>query len=216
MPLRLLLLNFFSSIWCCVLLAMRIHLAGNTYYSFMVWNLFLAGIPLVLSLALPKIRRLLFAVPLLTIWLLFFPNAPYVLTDLMHLSERAGNVPKWLDLLMLLSFSLVSLGFGFQSLQIVQNWFAQRISLITGWCVALGTLALSGFGIYLGRFLRWNSWDILHRPHTLLNDIAIRFADPLDHTRTWGCTLGFGTLLIFAYLFWISSATTVHGSRKLD
>jgi uncharacterized membrane protein len=216
MPRRVLLLNLLAILWCCLVLNMRFHLAGHFYYRFMLWNLFLAIIPLGLSLGLTRIRRLALAIPLLGLWLLFFPNAPYVLTDLMHLSEHNGNVPKWLDLLMLLSFGLVSLWFGFQSLRLVQHWFAQRFSRLTGWFVVITSLTLSGFGIYLGRFLRWNSWDILRRPQTLLNDIAMRFVDPFDHSRTWGFTLGFGTLLIFAYLFWISSATASHDSRKLD
>ncbi len=198
------------------MLNLRFHLAGNLYYRFMLWNLFLAAIPLGLSLGLMRINRLTLAIPPLGLWLLFFPNAPYVLTDLMHLSEHNAHVPKWLDLLMLLSFGLVSLWFGFQSLRLVQSWFARRFSHATGWCVAIASLVLSGFGIYLGRFLRWNSWDLMRRPHVLLNDIASRFIDPLDHSRTWVFTFGFGTLLILAYLFWISSATTAHDRRNFD
>lgn len=208
---RLLLLNFLACLWCGLVLGLRFHLAGHHYFAFLGWNLFLAAIPLGLSLGLTQIRRFWVAAPVLAIWLLFFPNAPYVMTDLMHLSERLDNVPKWFDLLMLLSFGLVSLAFGFQSLYIVQCWITQHFSRPVGWCVVLGTLALSGFGIYLGRFLRWNSWDLVRRPHTLINDIAVRLTDPFDHTHTWGFTLGYGTLLIFAYLFWIGSA---HGERK--
>ena len=213
MPTHLLLLNLLACLWCCAVLNVRFHLAGHHNYAFLLWNLFLAAIPLGLSLGLMRIKRLVFALPLLAVWLLFFPNAPYVLTDLIHLSpHNRGHVPLWL-LLMLLSFALVALWLGFQSLRIVQYWFARRFSRITAWSVTLGSLVLSGFGIYLGRFLRWNSWDIIHRPHTLLNDIAMRFADPLDHTRIWGFSLGFGTLLIFGYLFWISSA---HDHRTRD
>lgn len=214
MTARVLLLNLLAVLWCCLVLNVRFHLSGQSYYSFMLWNLFLAGIPLGLSLGLTFIRSLALAVPLLGLWLLFFPNAPYVLTDLMHLNEHNANVPKWLDLLMLLSFALVSLWFGFQSLRLVQHWFAQRYSCATGWCVAIASLALSGFGIYLGRFLRWNSWDLMRRPHVLLNDIASRFLDPFDHSRTWGFTFGFGTLLILAYLGWIS--TTARDPRDGD
>lgn len=216
MTIRVLLLNLLAILWCCLVLNVRFHLSGHSYYSFMLWNLFLAIIPLGLSLGLLRLRRLTLAIPLLGMWLLFFPNAPYVLTDLMHLNEHNANVPKWLDLLMLLSFGLVSLWFGFQSLRLVQQWFAQRFSHAAGWCVVITSLALSGFGIYLGRFLRWNSWDILRRPHILFNDIAMRFTDPFDHSRTWGVTFGFGTLLILAYLFWISSVTAAHDNRNLD
>lgn len=117
---------------------------------------------------------------------------------------------------MLLSFALVSLWLGFQSLQIIQHWFAVRFSRFTAWSVAVGSLGLSGFGVYLGRFPRWNSWDVFHRPQLLFHDIASRVLDPLQHAHTWGFTLGFGTLLILAYLFWISTATTAHDPRNLD
>jgi len=208
MPRRVLLLNLLACFWCCAVLNVRLHLAGHHHYIFLLWNLFLAAIPLGLSLGLGRVNRLVLAMPLLAVWLLFFPNAPYVLTDLIHLNaRRSGQVPQWLDLLMLLSFALVSLWFGFQSLRIVQQWLARRYSRAAGWSAALGTLALSGFGVYLGRFPRWNSWDIVHRPHLLLQDIAGRVLDPVQHAQTWGFTLGFGTLLIFGYLFWISATT---------
>ena len=213
---RVFLLNLIACLWCCIVLAVRFHIAGHHYYTFMLWNLFLAGIPLGLSLGLPRINRLILALPLLAVWLLFFPNAPYVLTDLIHLNEHNGHVPKWLDLLMLLSFAFVALWFGFQSLHIVQHWFARKFSHTIAWCVTIGSLGLSGFGVYLGRFLRWNSWDILRRPEVLLGDIASRFLDPLSHLRTWGFTLGFGTLLILAYLIWFSAATTAQNSRNPD
>ena len=206
MSTRVFLLNLFACLWCCIMLNLRIHLAGHHYYAFMLWNLFLAAIPLGLSLGLRQINSLTLALPLLAVWLLFFPNAPYVLTDLIHLTEHSSNVPKWLDLLMLLSFALVSLWFGFQSLHIVQHWFARKFSHTTAWCVTVGSLGLSGFGVYLGRFDRWNSWDLLHRPLSLLRTIASYVLHPLAHTRTWGFTLGFGTLLILAYLFWFSAA----------
>lgn len=199
-----------------MVLHLRFRLSGHHYYSFMVWNLFLAAIPLALSLGLRRIDNPWVALPLLAMWLLFFPNAPYVLTDLMHLNEHNGKVPKWLDLLMLLSFALVALWYGFQSLHIVQHWFARKISHAAAWCVTVGSLGLSGFGVYLGRFDRWNSWDLLQRPASLLSRIASYILHPLAHTRTWGFTLGFGTLLIFAYLFWFSSVPTTADSRKLD
>lgn len=216
MSTRVFLLNLFACLWCCILLNVRMHLAGHNYYAFMLWNLFLAAIPLGLSLGLRRINRPALAVPLLAVWLLFFPNAPYVLTDLMHLNEHNAHVPKWLDLLMLLSFAFVALWFGFQSLHIVQHWFARKFSHATAWCVTVGSLGLSGFGVYLGRFDRWNSWDLVHRPVSLLSRIAAYILHPMAHTRTWGFTLGFGTLLILSYLFWFSSVPTTADSRKLD
>lgn len=213
---RLLLLNLLATFWCCVVLNIRFHLAGHHGYIFLLWNLFLAAVPLGLSLGLERTDRLVHASPLLAAWLLFFPNSPYVLTDLIHLNaSRQGRVPQWLDLLLLLSFALVALWFGFQSLRIVQHWFARRFSHATAWSVAVLSLGLSGFGVYLGRFLRWNSWDVVHRPQQLFGDIASRLLDPFHYSGTWSFTLGFSTLLLFAYLFWISSTVPHAATREL-
>lgn len=219
---RLLLLNCLACLWCCLLLAARFHLTSNLRYSFLVWNLFLAAIPLGLSLSLRHVRRLRQEVPVLMAWLLFFPNAPYVLTDLIHLTpHNHGHVPLWQDLVMLLSFALVSLWLGFQSLRLVQHWFERRFSRRAAWGMVLATLGLSGFGVYLGRFLRWNSWDLLRRPHLLAQDILERVFTPWNHQQTWAFTAGYAGLLILAYLFWISAVPAsepqdgkVHGTAE--
>ena len=203
---RLLFLTSLACLWCMVLLNIRQEISGQGWFGFMGWNLFLAGIPLGLSLSLQRIRHPLLGMPLIATWLLFFPNAPYVLTDLVHLKQRAG-VPLWYDLLLLMSFALVALWMGFQSLRIVQDWVAQRTSALIAWGFVLTSLVLSGFGIYLGRFLRWNSWDIVSRPHALFRDVLVRVTDPLAYTSTWLVTLGFGGLLIIAYLFWVAANT---------
>jgi uncharacterized membrane protein len=207
---RLLFLAALACAWCAGLLGGRFYWTGHTWFSFMAWNLFLAGIPLGFAALLAKLERWRLALPILSGWLLFFPNAPYVLTDLLHLHARSG-VPIWYDLLMLLSFALVSLWMGFQSLQLVQVWLARKTTPLMAWAFVGISLLLSGFGIYLGRFLRWNSWDIIRNPAALSADIWERFADPLSHGRTWGVTLGFGGMLLLAYLFWMfSMPSTTH------
>ncbi len=207
MPFRLLLLTAASCLWCLSLLALRHHWSGQSWFLFMAWNLFLAGIPLGFSLLLTRVKRSIVAMPLIGGWLLFFPNAPYVLTDLLHLKERSG-VPLWFDLMLLLSFALVSLLLGFQSLQLVQHWIEKRTNSLVAWLFVLTSLMLSGFGIYLGRFLRWNSWDIVSNPHGLAADIVESLTSPGANGRTWGVTLGFGGMLVLAYLFWHLSAVT--------
>ena len=212
---RLLSIAAVACVWCAALLGYRIHWAGHTQFVFLAWNLFLAAIPLGFAVLLSKIERWRLATPFISGWLLFFPNAPYVLTDLLHLHPRSG-IPVWYDLLMLLSFALVSLWMGFQSLQLVQVWIARKSSLLMAWSFVGICLMLSGFGIYLGRFLRWNSWDIVSNPGSLLGDIWERFADPLAHGQTWGVTLGFGGLLLVAYLFWMFSTTSTTSSDNAD
>lgn len=207
---RLLSIAAVACLWCAALLGFRLNWSGNSKFVFLVWNLFLAAIPLGFAVLLSKVERWRLAAPLISGWLLFFPNAPYVLTDLLHLRPRSG-IPVWYDLLMLLSFALVSLWMGFQSLQLVQVWIARKSSALMAWSFVAVSLLLSGFGIYLGRFLRWNSWDIVSNPVSLMGDIWERFADPLAHGQTWGVTLGFGGLLLVAYLFWkFSTITSTH------
>jgi uncharacterized membrane protein len=199
---RLLFLATIACLWCGILLAVRLKWSGQPWFFFMVWNLFLAAVPLGFSLSLHRIRRDWLAAPVLAAWLLFFPNAPYVLTDLMHLKEH-GGVPLWFDLLLLLSFALVALWMGFQSLRLVQDWVTWRTSSpVISWIFVCTTLMLSGFGIYLGRFLRWNSWDIFSRPHLLIADFMHRLGDPATMVKIGGVTFGFGGMLLIAYVSW--------------
>lgn len=198
---RILLLKTAACVFCAALFLIRVRLTGSTYFLFMLWNLFLAALPLVFAWFLTHTQRFSRAIPLLAIWLLFFPNAPYVLTDLIHLRPQAG-IPLWYDLLMLLAFALTSLWIGFHSLHLVHQWIAMHVSVSMGWLVVLGVMPLIGFGIYLGRVLRWNSWDIISNPFSLLRDIASLALHPFAHRDVWLFTFGFGLLLMFAYLAW--------------
>jgi uncharacterized membrane protein len=102
-------------------------------------------------------------------WLLFFPNAPYIFTDLTHLKlvARAGW---WTDLIVILFFAVIGLVLAFVSLHQMQNVVAQRHGRLAGWAFVLAVALLSGFGVYLGRFERWNSWDVVTNPVGLLAD----------------------------------------------
>jgi uncharacterized membrane protein len=170
-------------------------------FVFLLWNLFLAAIPFGLTLLLDMVppatrRRLLLPVGML--WLLFFPNAPYILTDLFHLHERA-EVPLWYDLALILSCAWNGLMLGYASLLDMQRFVHERLGWLGGWAFATLALGLSGFGVYLGRFLRWNSWDIVTNPLHLAYDIADRLLHPLAHRGTWGVTLLYGTFLLLGY-----------------
>lgn len=202
---RILVLKIAACLLCAALFFIRMRLTGSTYFAFMLWNLFLAVLPLGFALLLPRTRSLSRAVPVMAVWLLFFPNAPYVLTDLIHLRPHAG-IPLWYDLVMLLAFALTSLWIGFQSLHLVQSWISRHATASAGWLAVLIIMPLTGFGIYLGRFLRWNSWDIVTAPWQLFQDIAALVLDPMTHAAVWLFTLVFGLLLLLAYLAWIFAA----------
>ena len=131
-------------------------------------------------------------------WLLFFPNAPYILTDLFHLEPRAG-VPYWYDLALLLSCAWNGLMLAYASLTDMQQLVTRRLGWWSGWAFATVALLLSSFGIYLGRYLRFNSWDILTNPLTLFYDIVHRLLHPTAYSGTWGVTLLYGVFLLLGY-----------------
>lgn len=184
------------------LLVFRIAFTGELSFLFLTWNLFLAYIPLGLS-TLVYIKRnditppqfLLVSMP----WLLFFPNAPYLLTDLFHLLPRNG-IPLWYDLLLILSFAITGLLFGLFSLRNMHRVLLRFYSAATGYLFAIGAIFLAAFGVYLGRFERYNSWDLFRTPDELFIDIAQRLVHPLHHPSTWGMTIGFGVMLTLLYL----------------
>ena len=184
------------------LIAFRIHRTDSITYLFLAWNLFLAAVPLCASTALRLGDRLgappLFLLPLLGLWLLFLPNAPYILTDLLHLREKPP-VPVWYDLGLLLTCAGTGLAFAYRSLidveAILSRWLGRSAAL----ALSVLMLFLSGFGIYLGRFLRLNSWEALTDPIGVFGLVTERLLDPLAHPRTWGVTVLFGLLLSLGY-----------------
>ena len=188
--------------WCTCMIAVRVDRTGSGYYRFLITNLFLACVPLLLSTMLRMADRRgchwTIKGGLFGLWLLFLPNAPYILTDILHLT-RTSDAPAWYDLALLLSCSGTGLLMGYLSLVDVQGIVARRLSPIFGWIFALVSLALSGFAIYLGRFLRWNSWDVLLTP-TRLFDITAVLTHPVSNARPLSVTLVFGIIFALGYI----------------
>ncbi|HEX8429386.1 DUF1361 domain-containing protein [Hymenobacter sp.] len=184
-----------------LLIVIRVFFTHHFTFVFLLWNLFLAFIPFGLSTMLGlsagrlKARVLL---PVGGVWLLFFPNAPYILTDLFHLERRLG-VPYWYDLALILSCAWNGLMLAYASLTDMQALVARRLGIGMSWAFATVALLLSSFGIYLGRYLRFNSWDIVTNPLTLFFDIVSRLLHPFAHPSTWGVTLLYGVFLVLGY-----------------
>ena len=183
------------------LIAVRVLVTRELLFVFLLWNLFLAAIPFGLSAALylaaraPRARLLL---PVGLVWLLFFPNAPYLVTDLFHLEPRSG-VPYWYDLALIMTCAWNGLMLGFASLLDMHALVRQRLGFAAGWGFATLALGLSAFGVYLGRYLRFNSWDILSNPFTLFYDIVQRILHPFHNWQTWGVTVVFWAFLLVGY-----------------
>jgi len=185
-----------------LLIATRIIYSGSIRYIFLSWNIFLAWVPYVLScyFNLYKNREPWKKLILFGSWLLFFPNALYIVTDLIHL-EESTNVPLWYDAVLLFASSFVGLIMAFISLQRVE-YFLQGIfkKKIVSYLIPV-ILFTGSFGVYLGRFQRWNSWDVIHNPLALAMDIADRFISPVDNYKTWAITIILTALYSLLYFF---------------
>lgn len=194
-----------SSIFSITVLAFRMYYTETFTFKFLVWNLFLAWIPYFISLSLllwgDKIRSWFLISILLIIWLLFFPNSPYIITDLFHF-DRKPIVPRWYDLILIYSFAWNGIMLGFLSLLDLHNWLRQRINEFFGWLFVFFSLFLGSFGIYLGRYERFNSWDVVTNPFQLTNDILGIFALPFSKTTyiALSVTVLFSAFLLIAYL----------------
>jgi uncharacterized membrane protein len=193
-----------SSALAVILFAGRVYLSRTAVFAFLGWNLILAWIPYLLSLWADYLQRHyprywwgLFVPGVL--WLTFLPNASYIVTDFWHLTERPP-VPIWYDIGLLAVFSLSGLFLAVLSLQVMQRLVRYYAGSTVSWLFVMVVTGLSGLGVYLGRFLRWNSWDLLLHPRGVLADVATRVADPLAHRQTFGVTFLFGAILFLCYL----------------
>ncbi|MEO6729628.1 MAG: DUF1361 domain-containing protein [Ferruginibacter sp.] len=193
-----LLIAFMAFITAMILC--RILYSGSIRFIFLLWNLFLAWIPFQVSLYLPleKPANKPHAYFLLALWLLFFPNALYIITDLIHLETKA-NVPVWYDAILLFTSAIAGLMMAFASLYKVELFFNKHVGPKASAKLIVGCLFLGSFGVYLGRFLRWNSWDIISNPWQLASQIGVRFWFPIEHYRTWSITLLFTCLFSLLY-----------------
>lgn len=186
------------SILSLFLLGARIKITRDFYMLFLVWNLFLAFIPYLIVVQL-RFRESVSNTNLIAsfiIWLAFLPNAPYILTDLIHIKHAASS---WIvyESLLILSFSTTGLLLGFLSLRDMS-----QILTAKGWITSpkwmhtfqYTLLILCGYGIYLGRVLRWNTWDIIQYPDKLFIDMIDLFINPLLHKEAW---LMIGSMSLF-------------------
>ncbi|AZA82009.1 DUF1361 domain-containing protein [Chryseobacterium lactis] len=188
------------TLFCFSLSLFRYYITETKVFFFLNWNLFLAWIPLLLSslIIVSKTKSKISILLIIAVWILFFPNSPYILTDLFHLKAR-NAIPIWYDLIVILSYAWTGLICGFISLNDIEKLLSDygNNKWVTG--VVIIFLFMSSFGVYLGRFLRWNSWDILNNPFGLFNDIIVRFIYPMEYTKTWGVTILMGIMLNFMY-----------------
>lgn len=189
----------------------------SAFFLYLIWNIFLAFLPFVISSFLlwysnknNKKNFLLCAG--IFIWLILFPNAPYLITDIIHLNINP-SVPLWFDMVLLFSSAYIGVYLGIHSLyhieQIIQKYFNKSITKT----LLLFSIFISSFGVYLGRFPRWNSWDLFIQPKNVLGDIWDVFQNPSDNQDAYTTTLIFFIFISVSYVFW--KYTKKRANKKL-
>jgi uncharacterized membrane protein len=184
------------------LLVVRDAYTGQGPYDFLAWNAFLAWIPYALAALVGAGRRRFIPLYVLGLgavaWLLFLPNALYIVTDFVHLGDIRG-MPLWFDAAMIGSFACAGLLLGFASLHRMQS-VARSFGSAVAWSFTFGALGLSTVGIYLGRVLQLNSWDAVFRPGRVASGLLATIADPASHSGALAKTALVGTVLVLSYV----------------
>jgi uncharacterized membrane protein len=195
---NLFLMMLFFSFVCMFFGIICIQITGNFKGIFLVWNLFLAWIPFLIAFSLSQKEKKVHPVKLLmylSVWLLFLPNAPYIITDFVHLRPRVG-VPLWYDGMAIFIFAFHGLILGIVSTLFIHEVLEKYTTNFKAWIFLSFSFILTGYGIYLGRFLRWNSWDIIVHPIALLQESFLKITNPL----ALAVTLIFSLIMFFSYL----------------
>jgi uncharacterized membrane protein len=194
----------FASAVSVVLVVARVIWTESFHGAFLVWNLFLAWLPLIFALLAceqyrngmkPGWRFLGFA----GAWLLFFPNAPYIFTDLIHLFTGFYRY-FWVDMVLILTCALTGLVLGFMSLYLMQSVVRRMFGRLASWVFIALVAGLSGFGIYLGRMMRLNSWDVLARPFRVYHGVGASLHQSVVYPSTVAFPILFAAFLFIAYL----------------
>lgn len=192
---RTLLLSFFFTVFALVV---RLLYTGKYDYLFYPWNLFLAAVPYLFARKLNKDKKRFANGWLLAGWLLFFPNAPYLITDVFHFHETT-DAPVWFDLILVVSGAWNGLIAGMVSLLYVERFLFHFIKENRVKWVCAGFIVLCSYGVYVGRYWRFNSWDIVTQPKALFHASAGSIVHPHYHVGIWVFTLVFGVMMYLIY-----------------
>jgi uncharacterized membrane protein len=202
---------FLSSMMACAFYVFRVFYSGSPNYSNLLWNLFLAWLPYIFtviafSLYVTNPKRWGMIILFVILWLVFFPNAPYIVTDFYYLDPRPP-VPLWFDISLIAIFAFTGCFLAIASLRMVHLMIDKSVGKFFGWLFALFSLGLASLGVYLGRFGRYNSWDILLEPRALINEILANLMNPLDNLGFLGFTIMFTSILLVFYLMFVTAST---------
>ncbi len=197
-----------TSVLCAILVSFRASRVEFMDLRFLIWNLFLAWLPLAFSMAALVWARVAKGTSLAVglcvcgvAWLLLFPNAPYLMTDLIHLifagrwhRYDVDGLLVWFDLVLVFLFTWCGLLLGYVSMNQIHAIVRHYSDSLFGWAFVFATSMLGGFGVYLGRIVRLNSWDVLH-PLRIVDDVI----DAI-HFNSIAFSILFGTLILVVYV----------------
>ncbi len=192
-----------GSLLCCTMFTVRMSATGHFYYAFLLWNLFLAWLPYFFAKALYNDHYKIFHAFYFVCWLAFFPNAPYLITDLVHLPNKHTHW-YWFDQSMLVMFAINGLMLGAISLLTVHKYINKFLKRRFTWPSIFVLLFMCAYGVYLGRIERYNSWDIIATPISLAKNIWNDFRHPIQNNDVFIFTFVIAILLTIIYLFIVS------------
>ena len=215
-----LLLNIACAV-CIGLVFARVAYSDSGRHLGLIWNLFLAWIPFILAYFayIVSWRRatLYIIIPVIAfLWLIFFPNAPYMLTDLQDLARKVSGAPLWYDVIIIVWTSWTGMLLGVISLYLMQDIIIRSFGRVTGWIFVFVISGLSSFGIYIGRFVRLNSWDILQNPAETAQEILGIVIDPSRRLAAFTLLYTFFFLFVFLLLYSFSHMLREQTLRTQD
>lgn len=187
-----------------VLNILRIFFFGSTAFVYILWNILLAFVPFLISSILllhtnkNNIIKPFFIIGFI-LWFVFLPNAPYVITDFIHLG-RIRAVPIMFDIFVLFSSAWVALLLGLYSIAHMEKILLSKFSKKVVNIIILITILFTSFGVYLGRYLRFNSWDFFISHNSLLASIGKIFTQSSNYANVYGYTLLFFFFIYISYL----------------
>ncbi len=187
-------------------------------HAYLFWNLFLAWIPLLLALAIHRysndngLKKPALRASILAVWVLFLPNAFYLLTDYIHVTEIARVDPVF-DSVMFSTVISVGCAIGIASLLIVHRSLLRIMSRLHAQIIIGVAIAACSFAIYLGRELRFNSWDIITNPLQLVSEIMRIVIEPSNHLQAYVTSLTFFIVILAVYMatWWTLGLPTKKG-----
>lgn len=190
------------------LLLFRMAYTGSMHFAFLLWNLFLALLPLLISNFMTgNINKGYLLLLLGGLWLLFLPNAPYIITDFFHLKDKSP-IPIWYDLFLILGFAWCGLLFWLISMIQVTSLIRKKVKPKYHILILQGLILMSALGVYLGRYGRWNSWDIFFYPFEIISSVGYMIVNPGSFPGFYGMTLALYFFLALFFSFFLQLTNT--------